>query len=219
LSFKLRFKLVYKLLKLLKKGAEADIYLTLWDGKKAILKIRQKKDYRNEILDKRIRMQRTVRESEIISDIKSFGVRSPLVYFVDPKKCEIYIQYVDGTSVKDLSNPKIIKTCEEIGKIVGLLHKNGIMHGDLTTSNFIVQKGKVFVIDFGLAQRTDKTEDHAIDLRLFKEILNSAHAHIMEKAWISFLKGYKKIVGISRHNRVLIQVSVIESRGRYANVV
>ncbi|TLX65613.1 MAG: Kae1-associated serine/threonine protein kinase, partial [Thaumarchaeota archaeon] len=75
------------------------------------------------------------------------------------------------------------------------------------------------VIDFGLAQRTDKMEDHAIDLRLFKEILNSAHVHIMEKAWASFLRGYKKMVGISRHNRVLIQVSIIESRGRYANVV
>ena len=206
-------------MKLLKKGAEADIYLTSWGGKKAILKIRQKKDYRNEILDKRIRMQRTVRESEIISDIKSFGVSSPLVYFVDTKKCEIYIQYIDGTPVKDLTNPKIIKTCEEIGKIVGLIHKNGIMHGDLTTSNFIVQKCKVFVIDFGLAQRTDKIEDHAIDLRLFKEILNSAHAHIMEKAWTLFLKGYKKIVGVSKHNRILIQVAVIESRGRYANVV
>jgi len=206
-------------LRLLKKGAEADIYLTLWDGKKTILKIRKKKDYRNEILDKKIRMQRTMRESEIISDIKSFGISSPLVYFVDRKKCEIYIQYIDGTLVKDLSNPKIIKTCEEIGRIVGLLHKNGIMHGDLTTSNFIMQKGKIFVIDFGLAQRTDKMEDHAIDLRLFKEILNSAHVHIMEKAWASFLRGYKKMVGISRHNRVLMQVSVIESRGRYANVV
>jgi TP53 regulating kinase-like protein len=206
-------------LRLLKKGAEADIYLTLWNGKKAILKIRKKKDYRNEILDKKIRMQRTMRESEIISDIKSFGISSPLVYFVDPKKCEIYIQYIDGALVKDLSNPKIIKICEEIGRIVGLLHKNGIMHGDLTTSNFIMQKGKVFVIDFGLSQRTDKMEDHAIDLRLFKEILNSAHAHIMEKAWASFLRGHKKMVGSSRHNRVLIQVSVIESRGRYANVV
>ncbi len=206
-------------MKLLKKGAEADIYLTLWNGKKTILKIRQKKDYRNDVLDKKIRMQRTIREPSIISNAKSFGVSSPLVYFVDPKKCEMYIQYIDGTVVKDLSNPKIIKICEEIGKIVGLLHKNGIMHGDLTTSNFIVNRGKVFVIDFGLAQRTDKMEDHAIDLRLFKEILNSAHAHIMEKAWASFLKGYKKIVGISKHNRVLIQVAVIESRGRYANVV
>jgi TP53 regulating kinase-like protein len=113
----------------------------------------------------------------------------------------------------------VIKTCEEIGKIVGRLHKNGIMHGDLTTSNFLSMKNKVFVIDFGLAQRTDKVEDHAIDLRLFKEILNSAHADVMEKSWDSFLKGYKKIIGFSRHNRVLSQVAVIESRGRYANVV
>jgi TP53 regulating kinase-like protein len=79
--------------------------------------------------------------------------------------------------------------------------------------------GKVFVIDFGLAQRTDKVEDHAIDLRLFKEILNSAHADIMEKSWASFLNGYKSVVGESRQKRVLTQVSVIESRGRYANVV
>ena len=126
---------------------------------------------------------------------------------------------MDGKLVRDLSNQKVIKACEEIGKIVGKLHKNGIMHGDLTTSNFLSMKNKVFVIDFGLAQRTDKVEDHAIDLRLLKEILNSAHANIMEKSWIGFLKGYKKTVGSSRHNRVLSQVSVIESRGRYANVV
>ena len=206
-------------MKLIKKGAEADIYLTLWNGNKSVLKIREKKDYRNPALDRRIREQRTIRESSIMSDVKSFGACSPLVYYIDTKMSRIYMQYMDGKLVRDLSNQKVIKTCEEIGKIVGKLHKNGIMHGDLTTSNFISMKNKVFVIDFGLAQRTDKVEDHAIDLRLLKEILNSAHANIMEKSWIGFLKGYKKTVGSSRHNRVLSQVSVIESRGRYAKVV
>lgn len=206
-------------MKLIQKGAEADIYLTLWNEKKSILKIREKKDYRNPILDKRIREQRTIRESSIMADVKSFGVCSPLVYYVDTKLCRIYMQHMKGKLVRDLSNQKMIKACQEIGKIVGKLHKNGIMHGDLTTSNFLSLNDKVFVIDFGLAQRTDKIEDHAIDLRLFKEILNSAHAKIMEKAWAEFLKGYKKVVSPSRHNRVLSQVSVIESRGRYANVV
>jgi len=206
-------------MKLIKKGAEADIYLTLWNEKKSILKIREKKDYRNPILDKRIREQRTIRESSIMADVKSFGVCSPLVYYVDTKMCRIYMQHMKGNLVRDLSNQKMIKACQEIGKIVGKLHKNGIMHGDLTTSNFLSLNDKVFVIDFGLAQRTDKIEDHAIDLRLFKEILNSAHANIMEKAWAEFLKDYKKVVGSSRYNRVLSQVSVIESRGRYANVV
>ncbi len=206
-------------MKLIKKGAEADIYLTSWNGNKSILKLREKKDYRNPTLDRRIREHRTIHESSIMSDVKSFGVCSPLVYYVDTKMCKIYMQHMKGKLVRDLSNQKVIKACEDIGKIVGKLHKNGIMHGDLTTSNFLSIKNKVFVIDFGLAQRTDKIEDHAIDLRLFKEILNSAHADIMEKSWAGFLKGYKKIIGSSRHNRVLSQVSVIESRGRYANVV
>ncbi|MBI3255163.1 MAG: Kae1-associated serine/threonine protein kinase, partial [Nitrosarchaeum sp.] len=59
-------------MKLLKKGAEADIYLTQWDGSRAILKVRKAKKYRNPILDAKIRKQRTIKESQIISEVKSF---------------------------------------------------------------------------------------------------------------------------------------------------
>jgi len=200
-------------------GAEADIYITSWNGRKSILKIRKRKDYRNELLDNRIRRLRTTREAKMISEVKSFGISTPLVYFVDQKKCEIFLQYVPGKLVRDLPNGTIIKACKKIGRIVGTLHKNGIMHGDLTTSNFILTREGLIIIDFGLAQKTEKVEDHAIDLRLFKEVLNSAHIDIVGKSWESFLKGYEKIVGTSRKERVISQVSVIEKRGRYANVV
>jgi len=200
-------------------GAEADIYITSWNGRKSILKIRKRKDYRNELLDNRIRRLRTTREAKMISEVKSFGISTPLVYFVDQKKCEIFLQYVPGKLVRDLSNGTIIKACKKIGRIVGTLHKNGIMHGDLTTSNFILTREGLIIIDFGLAQKTEKVEDHAIDLRLFKEVLNSAHIDIVGKSWESFLKGYEKIVGTARKERVISQVSVIEKRGRYANVV
>jgi len=206
-------------MKLLKKGAEGDIFLTSWNKKKAILKARKKKDYRNESLDKRIRKQRTIRECEIISKVKSFGISTPLIYNMDTKNCTILMQYIVGTLVNELSESKLIKSCIEIGKIVGTMHKNGIMHGDLTTSNFILTKEKMFVLDFGLANKTNKPEDHAVDLRLLKEILNSAHAKIMNKAWSNFLKGYKSTVGHSRFSKVTNLVKIIESRGRYANVV
>jgi len=206
-------------MKLLKKGAEGDIFLTSWNKKKAILKARKKKDYRNESLDKRIRKQRTIRECEIISKVKSFGISTPLIYNMDTKNCTILMQYIVGTLVNELSELKLIKSCIEIGKIVGTMHKNGIMHGDLTTSNFILTKEKMFVLDFGLANKTNKPEDHAVDLRLLKEILNSAHAKIMNKAWSNFLKGYKSTVGPSRFSKVTNLVKIIESRGRYANVV
>ena len=73
-------------MKLIKKGAEGDIFLTSWNKKKAILKARKKKDYRNATLDQRLRKQRTIRECEIISEVKSFGVSTPLIYNMDIKK-------------------------------------------------------------------------------------------------------------------------------------
>ena len=106
-----------------------------------------------------------------------------------------------------------------MGRLVGILHKNGIMHGDLTTSNFILFQNTVYMIDFGLSQNTIKPEDHAVDLRLIKEILNSAHAKIMDSAWKNFLLGYKGIVGNENNVKILSLVSDIESRGRYAKVV
>ena len=206
-------------MKLINRGAEADVYSTIWDKKKAILKIRKKKSYRNSVLDQKIRKQRTIKESQIISQVKSFGISTPLIYFLDTNKCSILMQQIDGKVVRDLQDNDIVKICNEIGKIVGIMHKNGIMHGDLTTSNFIVDKKKLFLIDFGLASRTEKPDDHAIDLRLFKEILNSAHAKVMEKSWRNFQKGYSKSVGTKYCKKVLDLVAVIESRGRYATVV
>ncbi len=206
-------------MKLRKKGAEADIYQTKWQNSKAILKIRKTKTYRNPSLDLKIRKQRTIKESQIISLVKSFGIPTPLVYFVNLEKALIVMQEIPGKLVRDLPELKIIELSIEIGKLVGMLHKNGVMHGDLTTSNFILHQNTVFVIDFGLSQNTIKPEDHAVDLRLIKEILNSAHAKIMESAWKNFLIGYKSIVGNVNYIKITKLVSDIESRGRYAAVI
>ena len=206
-------------MKLLKKGAEADLYQTKWQNSKAILKIRKIKNYRNSLLDLKIRKQRTIKECQMISFVKSFGIPTPLIYFVNLKTTSIMMQEIPGTPVHDLPELKIVELSKDIGKLVGTLHKNGVMHGDLTTSNFILFKNTVFVIDFGLSQNTIKSEDHAVDLRLIKEILNSAHAKIMLSSWENFLHGYKSIVGSAYYAKITKLVSDIESRGRYAEVV
>lgn len=206
-------------MRLLKKGAEADIYLTTWDGSDAILKIRKPKEYRNSLLDIKLCRQRTVRESQTLSQVKMFGIPAPLIYFVNLKDHSIVMQKIPGTSVHDLPDSDIVLLSREIGRLVGILHKNGIMHGDLTTSNFLYHDGIVYVIDFGLSQKTTKPEDHAVDLRLIREILNSAHAKIMEQSWKNFLSGYGGVVGISYRDKITHLVSVIEGRGRYAKVI
>lgn len=206
-------------MKLIKKGAEADIYVTEWQNSDAILKIRKSKNYRNPILDKNLRKQRTIKESQTIMEVKSFGIPAPLVYFVNLEKSSILMQRIPGKPIHDLPDSKVIALAKQMGNLVGMLHQNGIMHGDLTTSNFIFFQNKVYVIDFGLSQKTIKPEDHAVDLRLIKEILNSAHAKIMEKAWKNFLTGYRSVVGTARYLKIIKLVSEIESRGRYATVV
>jgi len=206
-------------MKLVKKGAEADLYQTKWQNSKAILKIRKIKKYRNSLLDSKIRKQRTIKESQMLSLVKSYGVSTLLVYFVNLEKTSITMQEIPGTPVHDLPESKIIELSKDIGKLVGTLHKNGIMHGDLTTSNFILFQKTVFVIDFGLSQISIKPEDHAVDLRLIKEILNSAHAKIMTSSWKNFLIGYKSVVGSTYYTQITKLVSVIENRGRYAQVI
>lgn len=206
-------------MKLLKKGAESDIYLTQWNNLHAILKVRRAKTYRNTILDTKIRKQRTIKEAQTISEVKAYGIPAPLVYYVNLKKYSIIMQEIPGIPVHDLPDSKIIDVSKEIGKLVGTMHKNGIMHGDLTTSNFILYEDKVYVIDFGLSQKTFKSEDHAVDLRLIKEILNSAHATIVESAWKNFLSGYRSVIDLVSYTKITNLVSDIESRGRYATVI
>ena len=206
-------------MRLVKRGAEGDIFSLDWNGRPSILKTRKVRGYRHPELDKQIRRQRTIHESEIVALVKSFGVQTPLIYFVDVTRCEIIMQHVQGTAVHDLQPKEIVSCSEYIGRITGLLHKNGVMHGDLTTSNFILSGNDLYVFDFGLAIRTEKLADHAVDLRLVKEILNSAHAKIMEEAWTNLIRGYGSVVGSARLDRTLDLVSEIEGRGRYATVV
>lgn len=205
-------------MKLIKKGAEGDIYTTKFGSDPAILKTRKVKPYRHPTLDNKIRKQRTIREASMLAEAKSVGIRTPLVYQVNTSDCTILMQRIDGVMVRNLDGSKLKSACTQIGKITATLHKNGIVHGDLTTSNFISKNNKIYAIDFGLAQKSVRVEDHAVDLRLFKEILGSAHVQIMDSLWKSFLSGYKSVVGLERLNKILNQLSIIEGRGRYARM-
>lgn len=210
-------------MRLLKKGAEGDVYETAWDGRRAVLKVRRRKPYRNRLLDESIRKKRTLREAEMLVLAKAAGVPAPLVYFVDPPAASITMQYVPGRPAHGFSGRRLAALCRSMGRAAGRLHRAGIMHGDLTTSNFIAlgggRSGEVAVVDFGLSSRTTRDEDHAVDLRLFKEILGSAHVDDMAPAWRAFLAGYGPAVGAARRRRIEGVVADIEARGRYATVV
>ena len=73
------------------------------------------------------------------------------------------MEFVNGKNVRDVVTPKI---CHEIGAIAALLHSSNIIHGDLTTSNFITDGTRLALLDFGLAYYSGRNEDVATDIRL-----------------------------------------------------
>jgi TP53 regulating kinase-like protein len=199
--------------RLVKRGAEADIYITEWAGKKAVSKVRAPKPYRHPELDAAIRKHRTIHEANFLSAAKAAGVMTPFVHFVDPVGAEIIMEFVQGDNVRDTITPDL---CHEMGRYAALLHASNIIHGDLTTSNFIADK-KLVLLDFGLSYYSERTEDMATDIRLIKEVFTSAHIAV-KKALPRFVEGYASVAGKKRTDKILENVKEIEQRGRYARV-
>ena len=198
--------------RLIKKGAEADIYLVDWFGRKAVSKIRSPKPYLHKELDAVLRKRRTIHEAVLMSAAKATGVICPFIFFVDPSRAEIIMEFVKGSNARDALTPAL---CEKIGRCAAMLHSGNIIHGDLTTSNFIVAGKKLVLLDFGLAYYSERTEDAATDLRLIREVFTSAHVDV-KGSFQRFMKGYSSIGGKKRAGRILENVHEIEQRGRYA---
>ena len=200
-------------MQLVKRGAEADIYLSDWHGKKAISKVRAAKPYRHPALDFSVRRQRTVHEASLMSAAKAAGVPAPFVYFVDPDRAEIVMELVEGQIARDVLDARL---CRQMGRYAALLHSTNIIHGDLTTSNFITGKSLV-LLDFGLSYYSERAEDRAVDVRLIKEVFTSAHI-TLKGAFAIFVRGYASVAGGKGAKKVLENVREIEQRGRYARV-
>ncbi|KYC44989.1 MAG: putative bifunctional tRNA threonylcarbamoyladenosine biosynthesis protein [Candidatus Methanofastidiosum methylothiophilum] len=210
---------------ILKKGAEADLYLEDFKNvfgfdfykERVVIKKRVKKNYRINELDDMIRGYRTVKEAKIINKAKINGVYSPTLYLVDLNEKSIVMEYIDGIRLKEhfSSNGLDRDIGRQIGESVGALHKGGIVHGDLTTSNMILYNGKLYFIDFGLSEESEEIEKQGIDIHLLRQALESTHFDISDELFKVILEGYSNLVGQEKKEEVLQRIEQIEKRGRY----
>jgi len=200
-------------MKLIRRGAEAELWLKESKKGKILLKKRVPKEYRRKELDDRIRKHRTRSESNLIARSARIGVKTPQVLNVDEKDCIIEMEFIEGKRLKDALNEKNVSLCREAGKEIALMHREGIIHGDLTTSNIMLnRKKKLVFIDFGLGFHSNKIEDKAVDLLVFKKTFMATHFKL-RKGWELILQGYKK--NYSEAERVIEQIKKVEERGRY----
>ncbi len=205
---------------LLKKGAEASLYIADWHDKRVVFKTRLPKKYRPEQLDNAIRRYRTVHEPQLMHDAKRAGVSTPIIYLVDVENSIIVMEYIEGNQVKQLIDslcePDREELCTKIGEEVGKLHKFGLVHGDLTTSNMILgDEGSLVFVDFGLAEKNSELEAQGVDLHLLNRALQSTHFQHAEEYFRAVLKGYALVVGVEAEEKVCEKMREIEKRGRY----
>ncbi|MGD9276075.1 MAG: KEOPS complex kinase/ATPase Bud32 [Candidatus Pacearchaeota archaeon] len=196
--------------KIIAQGAEAKIILE----KNFIIKNRIKKSYRIPELDKKIRKRRTKKEFKLLKKASEI-VNSPIpqeqkdfdkikMPYLNGKKLSIYLDKFSINKQKQI--------CKVIGREIAKLHNENIIHGDLTTSNMILKKDKIFFIDFGLGYFNGKIEDKAVDLHLLKQAMEAKHFKNYKILWQEVKAGYKNYKDSKKVFERLIRV---EKRGRY----
>ncbi|NLF89346.1 Kae1-associated serine/threonine protein kinase [Candidatus Bathyarchaeota archaeon] len=206
--------------RLIKKGAEASLFLSEWHNRRAIIKVRIPKSYRPAALDMQIRSYRTVHEPQLMHEAKTAGVATPLIYMVKVPESTIIMQYIEGPQMKTLLNSASKQhrrsLCTEIGRNVARLHKDGLIHGDLTTSNIIqAPDGTIYFVDFGLGEKNMELEAQGVDLHLLKRALQSTHFGFWEECFQAVMSGYSAVIGEVQAEKVYEKISEIERRGRY----
>ena len=201
---------------IIRKGAEAEIHLSTWQEKKVIAKSRVPKKYRIEALDQELRSKRTKMESKLISEARSIGIPTPVIFDIDTSDAVIIMEYIDGERVKDVLNDISAadrkNICYKIGTLIGRLHKNNIIHGDLTTSNMIFRDGVIYFIDFSLGEKSEEIEAKGVDIHVLMEAYESTHPCILDD-FRYIMEGYHS--EFDGAQEVEDKIREIISRGRY----
>jgi len=208
---------------LVKQGAEARIYEGTFLGKDAIIKERFSKKYRHPDLDTSLTKERLRAEAKALVLCKTLGVNAPTVYLCDTETNIIVMERLSqAVTVRDrifkLLKEKDDKSLDELAKSIGALvakiHAGGLIHGDITTSNIMVDEddGKLFFIDFGLSFKAGLSEDKGVDLYVLERAFLSTHPNT-EDIFKAILISYQKSSG-KQGAETLKKFEEIRQRGR-----
>jgi len=224
-------------LKLIKQGAEGRVFSCTFMSRPCIMKERFSKSYRHPLLDAKLSSQRLTQEVRTMLKCRRQAhpieaVYTPAVYCVDEEKRCIYMERIEGSTVKDVVSKLQLHTEEDektglalaakIGKGIGGIHAAGIIHGDLTTSNLMLTStpndpiGALSIIDFGLASISQLNEDRAVDLYVLERAFLSTHPN-SEKMFAAVLSAYSAAFGHS--SKVLAKLNAVRARGRKRQMV
>ncbi|TQV99362.1 hypothetical protein V2A60_004841 [Cordyceps javanica] len=246
---------------LITQGAEGRLYKTtyLLPSVPCALKYRPAKPWRHPTLDARLTKHRILSEARILTKCRRDGVRVPAVYGLDEAQGWLMLEWIPGPPVRAAVNARLLglsrgtghhddddgddeeariardgplrSLMRRIGAAVGALHKIGIVHGDLTTSNMMLDptgsasasggsgdsdgsaelEGEVVIIDLGLASGAVQEEDRAVDLYVLERAFGSTHPRA-ECVFPELLDAYRE--SHKQAPAVLKKLEEVRMRGR-----
>ncbi|KAK3327285.1 Serine/threonine-protein kinase BUD32 [Cercophora scortea] len=232
---------------LIAQGAEGRLYKTTYlvPELACAVKYRPPKPYRHPLLDARLTKARLSSEAKVLDRCARDGVPVPALYAIDAAAGWMALEWIEGAPVRQGINewlgarPETDTTPDEqvdqtplvdlmrrIGTVMGALHRTGVVHGDLTTSNMMLRPwkdghtgggngtvldGDVVLIDFGLATQSQSDEDRAVDLYVLERAFASTHPRA-EAHFEYVLEAYGKT--FKKAPSVLVKLADVRMRGR-----
>ncbi|KAL1729171.1 kinase-like domain-containing protein, partial [Schizophyllum commune] len=209
-----------------------------------LIKHRFAKQYRHPTLDGNLTRSRVAGEARNLLKCLRSGVNVPGVRMVDAADGVLGIEWIDGMSVRKLlpggaedegadfaeehsaSDRTIRLTMGSdelmgyIGTEIAKMHSVDVVHGDLTTSNMMLRRGRkgdLVLIDFGLSYQSTLVEDKAVDLYVLERAFASTHPD-SEPLFASVLTAYAKQMG-KAWNSISKRLDDVRLRGRKRSMV
>lgn len=227
---------------LLSQGAEGKVYTCRYLSREAVIKERQSKAYRVAALDAKINKQRLLQEARCMVKCRRAGVLTPSIYMVDQQNFRIYMERIQGSTVKALLRAQQAQAVADqpcysaqclvwarlIGVAVGKMHDADIVHGDLTTSNIMIRAEgchnpedgspgpSVVLIDFGLGTMQSVIEDKAVDLYVLERAFLATHPGSAEIVQ-AVLEAYR--FSCRKGTPVLQRLEQVRQRGRKREMI
>lgn len=224
---------------ILKQGAEGRLFIEEFKGVNCLVKERFIKSYRHLNLDTQISRQRMKAETKASERCLKAGILAPKIFHMDLKERKIYMEFFEkAITVKDFVNKFLPNQCvpdetqnklinelfEKIGTIIGTMHAKNIIHGDLTTSNILLNPKTedfsdydVIMIDFGLSHYEEGAEDKGVDLYVLERALLSTHSNLPQLFDI-VLQNYRKM-NSKEENTVIAKFEEVRARGRKRTMI
>ncbi|CAG5115719.1 unnamed protein product [Candidula unifasciata] len=226
---------VVKHAEVFQQGAEARLYRCGFYGRPCIVKKRFVKKYRHPTLDTSLSSQRVKSEVRANLRCRMAGIPTPTIYLVDTGSNSIYMEEIlDAVTVRsyiskvqdadgNCADVRLNPLAEAIGCLLGRMHDNNIIHGDLTTSNMLLQGDpsdlNLVLIDFGLSSCEASAEDKGVDLYVLERAFLSSHPHSQE-LFKTILTSYSAAASSgSKCSEALAKLEEVRQRGRKRTMV